>query len=257
MKSIYSIGEFAKKTGTTIRTLHYYDEIGLLQPALTTTSGRRYYSDDNIIELQKIVSLKFLGYSLEQINELIFLKDWNLTDSLLFQKQEMVQKKAHIEIVIRALDHALLIMEEHGGIDSSVFISLINNIRLENEQKEWLKEIFHEDQIEEMYSLPEVKQQELNKKAAVTFSELKVAYSNGQDFDHNNVQKLIQDVFTISEEIYDDIFSFIKQIEELNNEVEDDPRLFPSPFSKEEEAWVSKAIEVYLIKKGVHFHENE
>ena len=46
-----------------------------------------------------------------------------------------------------------------------------------------------QDQIEEMYSLPEDKQQELNKKAAVVFSELKVAYSNGQEFDHNNVRK--------------------------------------------------------------------
>ena len=138
----YSIGEFAKKTGTTIRTLHYYDDIGLLQPALTTTSGRRYYSDDNIIELQKIVSLKFLGYSLDQINEFISLKDWNLTDSLLFQKQEMVQKKAHIESVIRALDHALRIVEEQAEIHSSVFISLINNIRLEKEQKGMVERVF-------------------------------------------------------------------------------------------------------------------
>ncbi len=65
----YAIGEFAKKTGMTIRTLHYYDEVGLLKPAVIAASGRRYYSDENIIELQKIVSLKFLGYSLEQIND--------------------------------------------------------------------------------------------------------------------------------------------------------------------------------------------
>ncbi|MBB6282526.1 DNA-binding transcriptional MerR regulator [Geobacillus subterraneus] len=63
----YSIGEFAKKTGTTVRTLRYYDEIGLLSPQKHPHSGRRMYTDEDVLTLQKIVSLKFLGYSLGQI----------------------------------------------------------------------------------------------------------------------------------------------------------------------------------------------
>ena len=136
----YAIGEFAKKTGMTIRTLHYYDEIGLLKPAVIAPSGRRYYSDENIIELQKIVSLKFLGYSLEQINDFIHQQEWDLKESLAFQKEEMIRKKEHLESVIRAIDHALLVMEDQGRVDSTVFITLINNIHREQEHKEWLKE---------------------------------------------------------------------------------------------------------------------
>jgi len=78
----YSIGEFAKKTGMTIRTLHYYDEIDLLKPSFISPTGRRFYSDENIIQLQKIVSLKFLGYPLEKIHTLIHLKEWDIKESL-------------------------------------------------------------------------------------------------------------------------------------------------------------------------------
>ncbi|MCL1702963.1 MerR family transcriptional regulator [Lysinibacillus sp. Bpr_S20] len=51
MSTQYSIGEFAKKTGVTIRTLHYYDEIDLLKPSFTSAAGRRFYSNDDIIKI--------------------------------------------------------------------------------------------------------------------------------------------------------------------------------------------------------------
>lgn len=251
----YSIGEFSKKTGITVRTLHYYDEINLLKPALTSSTGRRYYSNENIIQLQKIVSLKFLGYSLEKINEFIHLKDWDIKDSLSYQKQEMLQKQKHIESVIRTLDHALLIMEDQGTIDSSVFISLIHNIQMENEQKEWLKEYIPKDTIEELYNISEEKQQELNIKAASIYTQLKQA--NGQDPESENVQRLIQDLMDLAEEVYEDIIPFIQELGEKGIEMEDNPSLFPSPFSKEEEAWVSEAMEFFLLKKGVNLNGHE
>ncbi|GAB7388057.1 hypothetical protein BSNK01_18940 [Bacillaceae bacterium] len=49
----YSIGEFSKMTRTSVRTLHYYDEIGLLKPAKHPSSGHRMYDDGDIMKLQK------------------------------------------------------------------------------------------------------------------------------------------------------------------------------------------------------------
>lgn len=83
MKDSYPIGTFAKKTGVTIRTLHYYDEIGILKPNITP-SGRRFCGDHHFISLQKIVTLKFLGFSLDKIKELMQTEHWNLKESLLF-----------------------------------------------------------------------------------------------------------------------------------------------------------------------------
>jgi DNA-binding transcriptional MerR regulator len=69
MSSLMKIGELTKQTGLSIRTLHYYDEIGLLSPSHRTEVGHRLYSDQDIIRLQQILSLRQLGFSLKEIIE--------------------------------------------------------------------------------------------------------------------------------------------------------------------------------------------
>lgn len=61
------VGELARRTGLTIRTLHHYDEIGLLKPSLHTGSGHRLYSDEDVARLQQVISLRQLGFSLEEV----------------------------------------------------------------------------------------------------------------------------------------------------------------------------------------------
>ncbi len=61
------VGDLAKQTGLSVRTLHYYDEIGLLQPRDVTSSGHRVYGADELARLQRIKSLRQLGFSLDEI----------------------------------------------------------------------------------------------------------------------------------------------------------------------------------------------
>jgi len=63
------VGELAKRTGLTIRTLHHYDEIGLLAPSGRTESGHRLYTADDVARLQQILSLRQLGFALEQVKD--------------------------------------------------------------------------------------------------------------------------------------------------------------------------------------------
>ncbi|HEY9644402.1 MAG TPA: MerR family transcriptional regulator [Coleofasciculaceae cyanobacterium] len=63
------VGDLAKQTGVSVRTLHYYDEIGLLSPSHRTEVGYRLYGEHDIIRLQQIVSLRQIGFSLEEIRE--------------------------------------------------------------------------------------------------------------------------------------------------------------------------------------------
>lgn len=249
MTAQYSIGAFAKRTGTTIRALRYYDEIGLLKPTFITEAGRRYYSDDDLIKLQKIISLKFLGYSLEKINEFLHLTNWDLKSSLSFLKDEMVQKKLHIENVIRALDHALHLVDDNEQIDSSIFVSLIQNIQMEKEHKEWLKGYISEEKVEKLYNIPEEKQLEINKKAHLIFAQLKQAY--GQEPGSEQVQTLIHDYMEIVQDLAGNNMELIMELSEKEIELEEDPQLFYSPLSAEEEEWAGKAMEIYMKKKGM------
>jgi DNA-binding transcriptional MerR regulator len=61
------VGELARRTGLTIRSLHHYDEIGLLRPSLHTEAGHRLYTAADVARLQQIVSLRQLGFSLEEV----------------------------------------------------------------------------------------------------------------------------------------------------------------------------------------------
>lgn len=63
----FRVGELAKRTGLTVRTLHHYDEIGLLAPSKRTSAGYRLYGAQDVARLQQIVSLRQLGLSLEEI----------------------------------------------------------------------------------------------------------------------------------------------------------------------------------------------
>jgi DNA-binding transcriptional MerR regulator len=61
------VGEVARRTGLTIRTLHHYDEIGLLRPSLHTEAGHRLYTAGDVARLQQVLSLRQLGFSLEEV----------------------------------------------------------------------------------------------------------------------------------------------------------------------------------------------
>lgn len=65
------IGDLASRSGVSIRTLHHYDEIGLLSPAHRTESGHRVYGREEVVRLQQILSLRQAGFALDQIGDLL------------------------------------------------------------------------------------------------------------------------------------------------------------------------------------------
>lgn len=106
MEKLYSTGEFAKIAGVTLRTIRYYDKIGLLKPTKILDNGYRKYCNNDLITLQKILSLKELGFSLEEIHPLIqdddkdsFKKSINMQTNLIDQK---IQKLTALKESLKA-----------------------------------------------------------------------------------------------------------------------------------------------------------
>jgi DNA-binding transcriptional MerR regulator len=67
----WKVGELAKQTGLTVRTLHHYDEIGLLTPSHRTAAGHRLYTEGDVARLQQVASLRSLGFPLDEIREVL------------------------------------------------------------------------------------------------------------------------------------------------------------------------------------------
>lgn len=94
----YSSGEIAAIAGLTIRTVQHYDNIGLLPSSGRTQGGRRYYTQDDLIQIEQIVLYKLLGFSLEQIKEELLLnpKKTELLDMFENQQLMLLQKIEHL-----------------------------------------------------------------------------------------------------------------------------------------------------------------
>jgi len=88
----WKVGELSKLTGLTIRTLHHYDEIGLLSPTSRTSTGHRLYSEEDIIKLQQIMSLKELSLSLDKIKEFFENPEYNPKEIIEMQIERLNQE---------------------------------------------------------------------------------------------------------------------------------------------------------------------
>ena len=102
----FSVKELATLSGVSIRTLHYYDKIGLL-PAERRPSGYRIYSQDHVLLLQQILLQKSMGLSLEAIKQAIQTEDFDVTAQLKTQRALLLKRTEDMQAMIAAVDAAL------------------------------------------------------------------------------------------------------------------------------------------------------
>ncbi len=130
------IGEFAKRSGVTVKTLLHYDKIGLLQPSLKTQAGYRIYCDEDFIKLQQIITLKFIGLPLEEIKQLINEKNQNIENIISVQTRALEEKKKHIETVITALNKAEKQIQNNSFLEVQQLIDIIKITNMETRAKQ-------------------------------------------------------------------------------------------------------------------------
>lgn len=100
---LLKIGVFSQKTGISIRTLRYYDEIDLFKPReVDLFTGYRYYTEEQVYDLEIINKLKSVGFTLDEIKE-----NWNhFTNEIMINKQkELLQKQKELNDSIKEIDH--------------------------------------------------------------------------------------------------------------------------------------------------------
>ena len=102
-----TVGELAGRTGITVRTLQYYDRIGLLKPGYSE-GGRRMYRRDDILKLQQILFLKSLGFSLDEIGEKILKQPASGFAEVFMEQRELLTSQiGNLNRIVRMLDTAI------------------------------------------------------------------------------------------------------------------------------------------------------
>lgn len=141
-KKHYTAGEFAKKAGITIRTIRFYDNKGILKPSSLSSSGYRLYTDEDFAKLQRILTLKYLGFSLEDIYFTVS-EDTNSKDlkrSLSMQLQIVRNKIEHLNMIETSILEADKMLEEKNELDWSKVINIIHVLNMEKDVVEQYKD---------------------------------------------------------------------------------------------------------------------
>lgn len=102
-----TVNEVALLSGISVRTLHYYDEIGLLSPAATTGAGYRLYGDAELARLQQILFFRELEFSLGDIRTFLDDPAFDARRALLSHRKLLLMKRDRLEGLIRLVDHTL------------------------------------------------------------------------------------------------------------------------------------------------------
>jgi DNA-binding transcriptional MerR regulator len=127
---IWKVGELARRTGLSVRTLHWYDHLGLLRPSQRTASGHRLYGPADVQRLQQIRSLRHLGFTLEEIHDCLRPGRFTPTKVLrmhLAELQEQIRRERHLAGRLERLADRL---ESSGAVSVAELMTIIEEITM-------------------------------------------------------------------------------------------------------------------------------
>lgn len=131
---LFQASEFAAMAGVTVRTLHYYDELGLLTPAMHTESGYRLYAQNDLARLQQISALRFIGFPLKDIKGLIDNSELSLRSALRLQREIILKKREQLDAAVRAIEQA---ESAWDGEPAERLRALRNIMEMMNMEQDW------------------------------------------------------------------------------------------------------------------------
>lgn len=143
----YKTGQFAKLANVSERTIRYYDKIGLLKPSFVMENGYRQYSDLDLLKLQKILSLKHLGFSIEEIFPMV-MDNTNLKESFELQIDLIEDKMNHLQSLKDALKRA----SNSSNLSWNMILSLV---QLSNEETNIIEQYKNAKNLNDRISLHE------------------------------------------------------------------------------------------------------
>ena len=186
-RTALKVGELARRTGVSVRTLHYYDQIGLLEPSHHSEVGHRLYASPEISRLQQIRSLQQLGFTLEEIRELLEKPEVSpeeVIDMHIARLKEQIELQKWMCRKLEAIAHTLRQAEQPSAKDVMKLMEVMNKMEKHYtpEQLEWLKK--------RAESVGEARIREVEGEWSVLIEQIRVEMEKGTDPSDPRVQEM-------------------------------------------------------------------
>ena len=144
-----TVGEVAKKMGTTVRTLQYYDKEGLLSPSAESEGGRRLYTDKDLVTLHQILSLKSLGFSLDDIKQRLIPLETptDVATALTEQADSIREKIEQLTASLTAIEQLKTEVLQMRTVNFKKYADIIVNLQIKNDSYYLIKR-FDDDMLD-------------------------------------------------------------------------------------------------------------
>lgn len=141
----YTVKKLSKLSGVTVRTLHFYDELGLLKPCYTGSNGYRYYEEKELLQLQQILFFKELGFALAQIGKILGRSDFDQLAALHSHRKALTQEWERTGQLIETIDKTIKHLKREKKMkDDEIYGGLITKGK-QKEYEAYLKNRLGED----------------------------------------------------------------------------------------------------------------
>ncbi len=144
---MYKAKEFAERAGVTVRALHHYDRLGLLTPGGRTDAGYRLYSDRDLVRLEQILALKFIGFPLKEIRRLLKREAKDLPAVLRRQRKMILEKRRLLDLAAEAIRRAETAVASGKLEDWEAIQKIIEVIHMQNDM-DWTKKYYSEQALD-------------------------------------------------------------------------------------------------------------
>jgi MerR family transcriptional regulator, thiopeptide resistance regulator len=195
----FTVGDLAKLTGITVRTLHHYDEIGLVCPSERSQAGYRLYSDADVHRLQQVLLLRELGLPLEDIASALAesTSDPARRAQLLRQHREaLLAKRTRIDAMVAAVDTALVTLEKGNAMQPADVKQMFEGFdpsQYEEEVKQrWGNTDAYKESARRTKSYDKAEWQQIKDQWAAIYSGLADLMRAGVGVDDARVQALVE-----------------------------------------------------------------
>ena len=188
------IKEFAKLTGVSVRTLHYYDEIGLLKPSFVDAqNGYRFYDKNSLLRMQEILFYRELDFPLKSILEILSSPDYDKQKALAEQRKLLILKKERLERIIAALDSAEKGKITMSAFDNSDYETARKQYEAEAKQR-WGETSAYKEHAEKTASYTKDKWQEVNDGLLTVLDKFAECMNAGNTADSAEAQALVKEL---------------------------------------------------------------
>src|SRR3712207_3397407 len=141
----WKVGELARQSGLSVRTLHYYDEIGLLSPSRRTDAGHRLYTAGDIVRLQQIKSLQHLGFTLREVRDCLDRPDFPLGRVIQLHLSRLKERIELQRRLCELLENVAARLGSEEGVSSAEFVNTVMEVI---EMSERLNKYYTPEQLE-------------------------------------------------------------------------------------------------------------